>query len=671
MAMQIVDIELAVRTATNDASYRTRFTPKLNVIEAPNSWGKSTLVQSMLFGLGLEGAISTSHLSPLGEAMTSVIDLDGQREAVLESSVTMTLLNDQGKYLRTRRFARSLQYEINLVQTWSAESLDDLSEVPRVDYFVRQAGGAAREAGFHHELEEFLGWNLPDVPGFNGDEIKLYLEIIFPLFYVEQKYGWAGLAPRVPTHYRVRSAYRRAAEWVLGLSSLERTKELERVRIAMSRAQEGWRIDSERLALDLAARGWRLQERLLEDQEPDLQIRIDDEWVSLAEQLNVWRDNLALMSATPIMQAGERTSTARRELVEAESSLARQSARLRAETELHLVVSSEFGSLRSHRDDLESEKVQLRDILTLERLGSELHSDSISHGTCPVCSQSLDQQQVATGIVMNVESNLALIDGERAALTNLIADAESRVELSQSLIESLRAEVLALRDRVRGLKDELAGPSYSASVGQIAERLELARLLSSSETAVGEIHSSISAISARAQAIATLRTELSRLQRRDADAGDQQIILKFKTAFQRELERFGFRSLPVDEVTIGAETLLPEHDGFELTFDIHHGLSASDSIRAKWAYYVGLTEASRASDTSHQIGFLILDEPRQQEAELSSVRALYTSLEAVAQTTQVIVASSAGASDLAELLEGLDVNRITATSAHMLTNSRT
>ena len=127
----------------------------------------------------------------------------------------------------------------------------------------------------------------------------------------------------------------------------------------------------------------------------------------------------------------------------------------------------------------------------------------------------------------------------------------------------------------------------------------------------------------------------------------------------------------MDEVTIGEETLLPEHDGFELTFDIHHGLSASDSIRAKWAFYVGLTEASQASPSSHPIGFLILDEPRQQEAELTSVRALYVSLEALAETTQVIVASSAGATDLAGLLAGLNVNRITATSSHMLTNAHT
>ena len=472
MAMRIVDVTLSVRTATNDASFFTRFSPKLNVIDAPNSWGKSTLVQSLLFGLGLEGAISTSHLSPLGEAMSSVIDLDGQREAVVESSVTMTLANDERQYLRTRRFARSLQYEINLVQTWAADTEAGLAEASRMDYFVRQPGGAAREAGFHRQLEAFLGWELPEVPGFNGEEIKLYLEIIFPLFYVEQKYGWAGLAPRVPTHFRVRSAYRRAAEWVLGLASLERLKQIERVRIALSQAQEGWRIGSDSLAADLAARGWRLGTQLLEGQEATIQLRVGEEWIPLDAQFEVWRNELNLLNAIPVSQAGQRTTAARAELAIAEQSLALQSARLRSENEVFSTVNSELESLTTHRDGLEAEKVQLRDVRTLEKLGSDLDSVSLSHATCPVCSQSLDQQQVATGIVMDVDSNLSLIDSEREAVTHLVQDALARVEASRSLTESLRAEIASLRDRVRALKDELSGPSNAASVAQVAERLD-------------------------------------------------------------------------------------------------------------------------------------------------------------------------------------------------------
>jgi len=63
-------------------------------------------------------------------------------------------------------------------------------------YFVRRPGSAQREAGFHHWLAEFVGWQLPEVARYDGGTSPLYLETIFPLFFVEQKRGWAGYRPR-------------------------------------------------------------------------------------------------------------------------------------------------------------------------------------------------------------------------------------------------------------------------------------------------------------------------------------------------------------------------------------------------------------------------------------------------------------------------------------------
>ena len=104
MSFRFEEVSLDVRTGTRRTRYLAALSAGLNIISAPNSWGKSTLIQSLVYGLGREGAFSASHLSPLGEAMSSVIDLDGQREAVVESAVTVTLLNDDGIYLRCRRY---------------------------------------------------------------------------------------------------------------------------------------------------------------------------------------------------------------------------------------------------------------------------------------------------------------------------------------------------------------------------------------------------------------------------------------------------------------------------------------------------------------------------------------------------------------------------------------
>ena len=380
---------------------------------------------------------------------------------------------------------------------------------------------------------------------------------------------------------------------------------------------------------------------------------------------------LADIEEQPVSQAGPRTDAARAELSTAERALTLQAAHLRTEKELLSVLETEVATLTARRGDLERERQQLKDVKTLERLGSELHLTSLLHAHCPVRAQSLDAAQVATGIVMDVAANLTLLDAERVTLGSLIDDTQSRVLVSKSTVEAIGADVAARRRVVRSLKDELAGPSNAPSVSQLTQLLQLRVRVQGAIDGVAEVQSLLDSLGEKAERIARLREQLSALVRQEADSTDRGIVRSFRQAFGDALTRFGLRSLPIDEVTIGEESLLPEHDGFELTFDIRHGMSASDSIRTKWAFYVGLANAASTTASAHYLGALLIDEPRQQEAELSSVRALYQALAATATHTQVIVASSAASTELDSLLEGLAVHRIRAHGARMLSNSLT
>lgn len=89
MGLHLVEIELDVLTINGPLRYQTRFAPGLNVLAAPNSYGKSTLLQGIVFALGLEGMLTRSTAPPLGPIMTTVADLPGDdRAAVVESSST-------------------------------------------------------------------------------------------------------------------------------------------------------------------------------------------------------------------------------------------------------------------------------------------------------------------------------------------------------------------------------------------------------------------------------------------------------------------------------------------------------------------------------------------------------------------------------------------------------
>ena len=136
--MRIVSVALDVQSTLGHASYQCRMEPGLNVLNAPNSWGKSTLLQSIVYALGLEGALSASRRVPLGPAMTQAVETDRGRGGVIESYVTLTVANDRGRYLRVRRWAKSLEVSPNLIHVLAADSEAGLDATRRQDMFVRE-----------------------------------------------------------------------------------------------------------------------------------------------------------------------------------------------------------------------------------------------------------------------------------------------------------------------------------------------------------------------------------------------------------------------------------------------------------------------------------------------------------------------------------------------------
>jgi hypothetical protein len=113
---------------------------------------------------------------------------------------------------------------------------------------------------------------------------------------------------------------------------------------------------------------------------------------------------------------------------------------------------------------------------------------------------------------------------------------------------------------------------------------------------------------------------------------------------------YGFSTFPVEEIDLSEDNFRPQKEGFEIGFE----LSASDGIRLKWAYQLAMMELAQTSPTNHP-GFVIFDEPRQQEAaKLSFRRLLERAATAKAAGQQVIFATSEDQEQLEEAISSLD-----------------
>ena len=448
---------------------------------------------------------------------------------------------------------------------------------------------------------------MPFVPGYSGESIRLYLEVLFPLFYVEQKFGWGGVAPRIPTHYRIRDPLNRAVEYVLGLSTLDLIRQREALKEEEATIGAEWAAAIGRLSGAASAENLRL---ILPDgrpvgtgqRHPAMLEALDGEhWIPLETAEALWRERLMAIG-DQILPAGERTDRSRANLATAEAQVRKLGAVVRDLREQLAISGADQDALVARFAGVEADKRRLMDVQRIRRLGGQLDLPLIAEGRCPTCQQDVDGRDVASGTVSTIEENIALLDAERVTLLAMQAAAQERSARLQESLEAAEVDLAAARDQVRLLRDELVGPSNAPSLSQVQERLTLESRLRGS-AAVRDICAAVEhdldELSIRFDDVRARRASLGD---ETASPEDAAALTAFRRSFQQQIEAYDLRSVPPGEVTIDERTLLPVDDGFELSFDMALGISASDAIRTKWAYHTALFETAATQPRGRQLG---------------------------------------------------------------------
>lgn len=641
--MRLRALRLEVSTGAGRAGFDMRFGSGLNVLRAPNNSGKSTAMQSVIYALGLEGMFSARREAPLPHAVTERIALPGGEAPVVSSHVQLELENEHGDSITVQRAIVDQVVDRQLVTVWDHPLITESgASSTRRDYFVRRPGAAARPAGFHNFLADFLGWDLPEVQYFDGSTRPLYLEAIFPLVFVEQKQGWGGVRPRVPTYLGIRDVAKRSVEFILDLSSLDRNRRRSELERRLAEIGDAWTATLTRASLAAESQGGRLVGVPLkpttwtDSTQPRVVFVIDDEPVSLTNVISDTERELALLPADPpaVAAAADDLSS---ELGETTSALRSAVARQAALEEALDLAEHERAVLDRQIQATEDDRRRLADVRLLESLGSpaqELHA--LSAHDCPTCHQPLDDVGLADGeVAMSVEQNLRLLEQRVSALRGMTQVAERNVDALAAAVVAGQERASGLRRQVRAIKESLLQPESVPSIASIELRLTLSRRLDELNSLATTISTAEDALSQLADRADAIRGDLRALES-EYSGTDLAKIGAFGDELRRQLQQYGFGSLPVSEVQIPAETLIPGHEGFDLGFDI----SASDGIRTQWAYYSALARLGADLPSNHP-GLLFFDEPGQQEIERPSLRAFMRNAVSLATSgVQVVVATS-------------------------------
>lgn len=676
MTIQLIDFRAAVTTDVGTSEYYTRFASGLNVLRARNSWGKSTMLHGMIFAVGLEGAFTASQGVPLTPALTQALDLPSGRKTVIESFTAVTIRNARGQYLRSRRFARSLDFDHKLVQVWMAPTEAELDSTEVSEYFVRHPGSAVRERGFHQLLAQFLGCDLPTVPAHGGGESLLYLELLLPLLFVEQKFGWSGIAPRVRSNLQAREPLKRGVEYLLGLSTLDRINAKNRLRDQLADIRKNWDVAVRALKASTSEEGQRIS-FLSEEPVGPLKLRppiieafVDGKWLPAEEAMSHWGERLKPHSdEVPTVEA--RTDASRAELEEAEQQAIRLGVDVRRSQDQRVLLAADHSALKDRHSAIEADRRRLEDAKLVVRFGGEAKISLLADNRCPTCDQDVDNRHTAFGSAFPLDENISFLKAESEVVLSMLVAATARMESLDATIAAMQSSLGSARQAIRLLRDELTLPSSMPSVAQLQADLVLRGKIRSIEVAQSLAEDTYAELVAVSGDYQLVRSKLEDLKGGDLDDTDKATIADFQRTFRGQLRTYGLRSISPDEVTISPESLLPDNGGFDLSFtsaDMDAKVSASDTIRTKWAYVTSLYEVASRTEQGRHPGLLVLDEPRQQEVDRKDVMAFIERLSASSASGQIIYVTSEDVEMVTEALEGREVHFLPSVGNHLFSS---
>ena len=100
-------ISVRIETRRGRVGMDLAFADGLNVLRADNSSGKSTVLQSIIYALGLEGMLSARRDIPLPHSMTDYVEVDGEILPVITSSVLLEVENGNGETIAIERSVKN------------------------------------------------------------------------------------------------------------------------------------------------------------------------------------------------------------------------------------------------------------------------------------------------------------------------------------------------------------------------------------------------------------------------------------------------------------------------------------------------------------------------------------------------------------------------------------
>lgn len=662
--LRIIRLRVEINTIKGTYGIDESFKDGLNFIASfENTCGKSSILAAIYYCLGFEqilGGAGRIGSKVLTSAFKTAIEDNGESLTVTESGAYLEINNGN----ETRTIYRNIKSESkdNHLVTVYYGNYDSISnnKILSEDYYVNIQNSATSEKGFHTFLEEFLHMELPLVRTSDGNERKLYLQMIFSSMFIEQKHGWSDILSGMPV-FGIRESKKRIVEYILGLDTLKNEKERDRLNVVKTQIEYKW----DQLISDFKKAVYsELCEVSNLPIHPQVLSDIDYSRIvvsvlgsaSIKEEIQSLNDEYnGLRQLKPLVC--DNFDALNIELSETETQILAFENRL---DEINRSLASCNEAIKRLNSDLILVKSDIRnnnDAARLQKFGSETVGGDISSNICPVCKQHIQDNLLDAETVsgfMSIEDNIRHLGEQKKMLEFTLG---SRKELHEKLNrekDDLEVRLQTLRRLAHTLRSDL----FTTTDTEASEAIMLKRIeISNRIERLSKLENTIISLTEQLKGLSvewnTYLDQKNKLPKKDISESDIEKITLLKKRFIENLKRYHYSSLSSFEgieISINS-SLLPTIDGFDMKFDS----SASDGIRVIWAFTMALLQVSIEKNGNHP-GVIIFDEPAQQSIVPEDMKSFIKTVVEIKKSFQIITAITLNSQELIDIIDNLDTS---------------
>ncbi len=660
--LRINRLRVEINTVNGLYGIDESFENGLNFIASlENTCGKSSILAAIYYCLGFEqiiGGAGGIGSKVLTSVFKTTIEDNGKSWTITESGAYLEISNG----FETRTIYRNIKStsKDNRLITVYYGNYDSVSNYKTVseDYYVNIQNSATSEKGFHTFLEEFLHMDLPLVRTTDGNERKLYLQVIFASMFIEQKHGWSDILSGMPV-FGIRESKKRIVEYILGLDTLKNEKERDRLNAVKSQLEQKWKLlisEIERTVYSESCdvSNLPITPRVLSDTDYSritVSVLGSSTITDAVQILN--HEYKALRQLKP--RVSDNFEALNKELSETQGQILSFERRLH---DIQADLSKHIESIKRLSNDLEIINSDIRnnnDAARLQNFGSETIGVDISAQICPVCKQHIQDNLLSTDAIsgfMSIEDNIRHLKEQKKMLEfTLTSLKESRDKLNREK-EDIEAKVQTLRRLAHTLRSDIyTTTDTEASEAIMLKRIEISNRIEKLSNLSNTMDAFIEQLRDLSGQWNTYLDQKGKLPKKDLSDLDLEKIRLFKKNFISNLKRYHYSSLSSFEgIDISmSSSLLPTIDGFDMKFDS----SASDGIRVIWAFTMALLQVSIEKNGNHP-GVIIFDEPAQQSIVPEDMKSFIESVIEINRPFQIITAITLNSQELINIIGKLD-----------------